>query len=69
MDCKILTFEATKILLLVLPKTGQLHFTRSHLYENVQNGGVSLDSDHSSRQVGYFKKKFRSFAIVKHIRK
>jgi len=51
-DCKILVFEVTKIFWEALQKIGQLHFTRSHLYEKMSKIVVNLWI-HSSRQVGY----------------
>lgn len=43
-DCKIWTFELTKILFLALKKMGS-YTSQGHIQmKNVQNGGVSLDS-------------------------
>jgi len=61
-------FEVTKILLLALQKTRQLHFTSSHLYEKMSKMVVILWI-HSSSQVGYRLEIFKSFGIVQHLGK
>jgi len=67
-DCKILAFVLTNIIFWALQKRGQLHFTRSHLYEKMSKMVVTLWI-HSSSQVGYKLEKFKSLGIVKHVGK
>jgi len=56
-DCKILVFELTKYFSWPF-ENWQLHFTRSHLYENIFQM-VVLIWIHSSRQVDYVLEKIQ----------
>jgi len=55
---KIFSDRSDKNLSLALQKTGQLHFTRSHLYEKMSKMVVTLWIP-PSRQVSYMHEKFQ----------